>query len=268
MADRNFCLAQENEKYSKTLQEADNYYKQGSLTSSLQLYKQAISSEPDSSTAYVKSGIVEMDLKNYEEAISYFVKSLSINKNAGINAEVYSYKAQCEEKLNKSEEALSDYSYALNINPIYVKALNNRGVLYNKLGKYNNALDDLNKVINLDSSFYMAYNNRGLVYENLSQYQQALDDYNHALRFTSNPDYEIYFNRGVAYVYLGDLQNGLKDFNKAIDLNPKLGILYDNRAMVYYSLKNYDSACMDWKTGSELGNSEAQKYYNQVCLKK
>ncbi len=78
--------------------------------------------------------------------------------------------------MQKYELALSDYSKAIDINPNYADAYNNRGNLYSDLQKYELALSDYSKAIDINPNYAMAYNNRGVVYALTREFPKALAD--------------------------------------------------------------------------------------------
>ena len=54
----------------------------------------------------------------------------------------------------------------------------NQGVENSKLQQYDKAITDYNKAIELDPKYAMAYNNRGFAYGKLQQYDKAIADCN------------------------------------------------------------------------------------------
>jgi len=70
------------------------------------------------------------------------------------------------------------------------------------------------KAIEIDPKFVVAYCNRGLVYLNLGEYQKAIDDYTKAIEI--NPKYTYaYYNRGNAYVLQESPTAACGDFYQA-----------------------------------------------------
>ena len=79
--------------------------------------------------------------------------------------------------LGKIEEAIEDYSKAIEINPQYSVAYNNRGLYsliyhlgkaFNLLGRNHLAHEDYSKAIEINPQCDDAYNNRGLFIKSLS----------------------------------------------------------------------------------------------------
>ena len=87
-------------------------------------------------------------------------------------------------------------------------------------GDYKKAIEHYTKAIEIDPDFALAYNNRGVAYYNMGRYNEAIADYTKAIEL--DPEYAMaYNNRGVDYYYLGDIKNALADFKRACDLGYK-----------------------------------------------
>ena len=56
-------------------------------------------------------------------------------------------------------------------------------------------------------------------------------------------------------MYFKEFSNAIKDFNMAININPKNGKAYVNRAQTYIILRKYDLANKDLEKAEELSNS-------------
>ena len=62
--------------------------------------------------------------------------------------------------LGRKEEALKDFTKAIEIDPKYSTACYNRNILYN-LGRKEEAIKDYTKAIEIDPKYSTAYHNRG-----------------------------------------------------------------------------------------------------------
>ena len=110
-----------------------------------------------------------------------------------------------------------------------------RGTAYNKLKKYNNALQDYTKAIELDNSSAEVFSNRGDVYYILQDYDNAIEDYNKAIEL-DNSYAKAYFNLATIYQNT-DFDKAEKYFNKTIDnienFNDKKYLPYQGLAYIY-----------------------------------
>jgi len=61
------------------------------------------------------------------------------------------------------EEAVDDYTRAIELDSSLIEAYNNRGVLYMSLGEYDEAAADFARTIDLDPNFIEGYNNQAIL---------------------------------------------------------------------------------------------------------
>ena len=97
------------------------------------------------------------------------------------------------------ENAITDFSKAIELIPKYAEAYNRRGGAYLSKGNSEDAIADFNKAIELNSEFAEAYHNRGLAYFTKGEFILAIRDYTEAVQLKSD-DSIIYYDRGVAWL--------------------------------------------------------------------
>ena len=86
-----------------------------------------------------------------------------------------------------------------------------------KLGDFKGAIADYTKAIEINPNYGRAYNNRGNSKHNLKDYQGAIADYTKAIKIDPN-DADYYYNRGNSKEELGDLKGACTDWRKAAEL--------------------------------------------------
>ena len=96
------------------------------------------------------------------------------------------------------EEAIAEYSKAINLDPNYAKAYNNRGSAYSYLGDLRHAIVDYDKAIALDPEKPQPYANRGLAYSALGDPDQAIADLQRALSLASDPGLKAQIEDDIA----------------------------------------------------------------------
>ncbi len=127
-----------------------------------------------------------------------------------------------------------------------------RGNAYVQLGNFEDAVNDFTQAINTDPNFADAYYNRGLVLGRLEKHEQAISDFTQAL--TLNPkNINAFADRGVAYGSLGQHALAISDFTQAITLNPNFASAYYNRAVGYFVEKKCEEARKDVRQAQDLG---------------
>jgi tetratricopeptide (TPR) repeat protein len=186
-----------------------------------------------------------------------------------LTADDYFLAAYQKSEKNDFRGALADYNQAISLNPKYLAAYNNRGLL--KAKKINDppgALADYNLAISLYPKFVEAYNNRGnLKKDKLNDPQGALADYN--LAISLDPKFApAYNNRGnLKKDKLNDPQGALADYNLAISLNPRDSVAYNNRGNLKDDLNDTQGALVDYNQAISLNSQYVEAYYNRGLLK-
>lgn len=129
----------------------------------------------------------------------------------------------------KWNEAITEYTRALEVNPSHVEALSNRGSAYTHIGKYNEALADLNKAVELDSQNIIPYYNRSILFLYMARYDDAIEDCNTILNDLELEYHWVYYHRGQAYKARGDRNQAAADFLKAREISnsPEFNLLID-----------------------------------------
>jgi tetratricopeptide (TPR) repeat protein len=117
----------------------------------------------------------------------------------------------------------------------YVAATNKR-----EKGDNTGAIADYTKAIQLDPKFAKAYNERGLVYQILQQEKNALADFDRAIQL--KPDLaEAYSNRAIIYLN-SNPQKGLSDIQKLVELKPTDAMSYYLLSICYVKLEDLKGA--------------------------
>ena len=143
-----------------------------------------------------------------------------------------------------------------------------KGKSYREKEQWDEAIAEYNKALEINPKFAMAYNDRGIAYRWKGQYDQAISDHNKALEINSRYA-EAYNSRGVAYYTKGQHDKAISDYNKAIEINPRYAYAYNNRGVAYDAKGNMKKACSDWKWACELGECGNWGMLNKIrCLGK
>lgn len=168
-------------------------------------------------------------------------------------------------KLSRQKDyagAVEKLSEAIELDPNYAFAYNNRGNKYNELGQFDRALSDLNRALELEPNLVPAYNNRGNALHHLGRYDAALADYDKALEI--NPNFvDAYYNRGLTFDALKQYDRALADYDKTLELNPKYSKAYNNRGAIYIRLEQYARALENFKRSIELNPNNPEAYTNR-----
>lgn len=138
--------------------------------------------------------------------------------------------------------AIAAYARAIELDPAFADAYNNRGAAYVSLKDIAAAVRDFTRSIELAPSAN-AYNNRGSVYFSQQKYEEAIADFSASLKL--KPSADVYANRGVAYQNTNRDALALTEYERAIELEPKSGRAYLLRGILLLKKGNMDDAA--WK---------------------
>jgi len=178
--------------YSAYYSRAKAYENKGDIDKAIADYTIIIEFDPKYAGSYSYRGLLYLEKKDYDEAITDFAKALSLASN---NFE-----------RDNSFSALR-YTYIA------------RGDAYLDKKDYDKAIADYSQVIKLNPNDSYAYRYRGDVYLNKKDYDKALAEYSQAIRLNPN-DAHAYNGRGIAYWWKNDLNRALTDIEAALRIEP------------------------------------------------
>jgi tetratricopeptide (TPR) repeat protein len=178
------------------------------------------------------------------------------------------------------DEAIADFTKAIELNPKNPFAYVGRGEAYFNKYQYDQAISDLSKALDLDHENLDPKNAdynyfRGHAYGMKGQYDQAIADFTNAIELSHqtiadpNTDikesvsirlvlYLIYDSRGQAYLRKGQYDQALSDANKAIELAPKYAYAYLLKGDACESLKRTKEAIEAYKNYIKYSQDVAQ----------
>jgi tetratricopeptide (TPR) repeat protein len=203
-------------------------------------------------------------LSGKNEAIQEFTQAIQLSPRYSI---AYYMRTRMYLQLKEIEKALADYNKAIEINPRYERAYINRAVLkIDSLGDTKGALADLNRAIDINPKDYLSYFNRGAVKRALNDLQGAMADYNTSIKL--NPNSTVtYSNRGILKDRMNDLQGALADYNSAIRLSPEDATAYNGRGIIKRKLNDLPGAASDYNKAIARNPEFANAYFNRSMLK-
>ena len=130
------------------------------------------------------------------------------------------------------DEAIIEFTQAIDICPEYVELYYNRGTAYCWIEEYEKAIEDYGIATNLNESYHEAYNGRGYAYSCLNEYEKAIDDYTKAISIQPT-NAEYYYNRGYAYKAIGNDPEATADLHKCIELTDDPSLIQKAREVLW-----------------------------------
>ena len=159
-------------------------------------------------SSYIYLGNSYIHIKLFDQAIADYTMAIQLNSNL---IEAYNNRAVAWEKKGDNYQAIADYTMAIELNPNYAKVYYNRGGTWEKKGDFDQAIADFTKAIKLNPNFSEAYYNRGVSWEKKGIFNQALYDYTEAIKLNSKNSQGIPLNHDL---YASAIFENIYNLNK------------------------------------------------------
>lgn len=171
--------------------------------------------------------------------------------------------------LEAFENAIAEYSKAIELNHGAIKSYYNRGQAHQERGDiyfdlgmdeaatdaYDKAKDDFSQVIDQQpddrNMLTDALYNRGMLYYQDASFAEAIADFDKAIELAPE-DSELYLQRGDIYAEMGKTDLAIADFSKAIESMPDNPEAYYLRARAYEDKGENTLALADFEKVLEL----------------
>ena len=228
-------------------------------------YSKVIEIDPNNYNAYTKRAYTRIELKQYQDAINDFLKSNELNPSDTTSHSKYLLKiAELEIELENYDAAITYYKKAgieqCHNETAYSFEIGKCQFLKKE---YTDAIITLNISIAKDyiceNYFY-----RGCSKQELKDYYGAIKDFDYVIKKEPNNS-DAYFNRALSKWNIDDLQGALIDYNKVIKIEPDNSIAYYNRGLLKLYMKNKEDACKDFSKAGELGYLKAYDEIKESC---
>jgi tetratricopeptide (TPR) repeat protein len=123
-------------------------YEENRLSQAREAFQEAIDLDPYFPEAFNSLGVIKLEMNQVREAIRDFSQAITLQ---GDNPLYFFNRGVSREALEEDfDQALDDYSRALELNNSYIPALYNRGLMYFNLGRKKEACSDLSRACSLD----------------------------------------------------------------------------------------------------------------------
>ena len=220
------------------------------------------------------------------------------------NAEAFFVSGTEHLNSGRFEQAIAEFSRAIQLDPRFVNAYNNRGIAYKRLNQLDRSIADFTKGISIDPKDADLFSNRASVYALQKNYDRAEMDYSEAIRLAPREikqyyrrgdlrldqfrfdaaiaDYSAiisidpgqsgaYLNRGVALIKLGKVLDAFADYRRAIaaytkeiEQSPKNVNAYFNRGIAYGNLEEYAAAIADYTAAINIDPKAQNAIYERA----
>jgi len=169
------------EIYKKAL----NFFQKKQFKESKKLCKNILSNNPEEFKTIFLLIIIYFSEKNYLQAFKYVEIAIRIDPN---NYDLYNKRAYLNRQFKKFEDALNDCEKSLHIS-LNVEGLCSQAITNDLIGKKEDAIKDFTKAIEIKPNIFELYFRRGAVFMQLKLFENALNDFQKAEKLNSNYDH-------------------------------------------------------------------------------
>ena len=213
----------------------------------------------------VKAGYAANDHGDYDGAVGLFGTALQNPHLASFDrALAFDGRGVAYLNLGRLDQAIADFTQAVQLNPGFDAAFNNRGGAYQARGDLDGAIADYSQALRLDNHCRRCLDNRGSAYYARGDLDHAIADFSHALSLNAGDETAL-LGRGAAFQLAGINDLAITDLNKALGLQPNNPYALNNRANAWAGKGDYAKAEADFARSLALlpataGPQRAQVY--------
>jgi tetratricopeptide (TPR) repeat protein len=221
-------------------------------------------------------GLCKFKLGDYVGALTSFI-ALGCHNHVDISSYVEKYieflKGKEDQLYRESlrvsslQQKIELLNKAIQINPNYGIAYNEKGVVSLEMGEYNEAIVCFTKAIGLNLRTATVYNNIGKALIKLNKPIEAIENFSKAIELDSMYD-EAYYNKGLALLKDLKFEEAIKCFDKVITINPLHKTVYTEKGFALQKLQKFLEASECYNKAIELDPKSSVAYYAKgFCLR-
>lgn len=200
---------------------------------------------------------------NYREAIE--VLNVLLRHDAE-DFDAYFLRGIAKYNMDDLVGADSDFSHAVELNPVFTGAFYYRAITRSRLGNYDDALADFRQAIELRPDLPDPYYSRGVTRLLNQQFEAAIEDFNKYIRYEKR-NVAAYINRGTSYLYLKDTLRALEDYNQAVRTNREDPEPYNRRGVLYMEQERFQEAHDDFDKAIASDSNYVAGYFNRAIVR-
>jgi len=216
-------------------------------------------SDPPPPMAYVHRALAYAERGKLEQALDDYTLALERDSTLAIG---WNNRGNIHARQGRYDMALADYRRALDAYPVYTDAFINAARVHMLQRNLPEALAACNKALEIEPGNVLALVLRGQVYDLLRRPDESLRDFTIAIRL--QPDFgEAYMRRGDVSFRLGDFTSAIRDYTQALSLGFASEAVFVNRGSAYANLGMFDPAIHDFTRALELNPNHVDAFRNR-----
>lgn len=241
------------------LGQAMEFKRKNNFKAAFELFDKEIALHPKNAQAYLERGVLHRDLKHDKECLRDLNKAIEIDPNF---ASAYNNRAWYYDERDEFEKACADYRVCLRLDPKDNFAgcclADNLG----QMGKTKEALAVVEQVLKYNPNDGHAHRQRACFLEPTKEnLPRRISDLTFAINSKTSKYEMLYALRAEDYKRLKDWASAIKDYDVMIARNPTDEDSYFLRGDCYEKLGKYDKALVDYSKAIENAMETPDAYF-------
>ncbi len=209
-------MEKNNLQTKQTLSIAYENHRKGNLKLAQDLYEKILKIDSNNFEAVFLLGSLFLQTKNFQEAIHFLNKAISIQPK---HANSYQNLGYAFVELGEFKKAEELFFKAIEIDPNHGDAHFNLANTYKQMRNFKKAQEFYEKTIQIQPNNSSVYNNYANVCKQMGEFSKAITSYNKAIEL--KPDHpRAHHNLGNTYNQLGEFSKAINSFEKAFKYQP------------------------------------------------
>lgn len=176
---------------------------------------------------------------------------------------VYNNRGFFQQSIGRLDEAILDFTKAMELDPQFIEAISNRGFVFLNQGKYEEAENDFTQSLALNAAQPSVLSLRAGSKLSRGDLAAAIADYNEVLKWDSKNSYG-HAELGFALFFAGKTQDALAEFDQAAAIDPTLRFLQPWRYLAMLALNQKPQS--DAKFAADLAIPPAKREWSDQLL--
>jgi tetratricopeptide (TPR) repeat protein len=171
-------------------------------------------------------------------------------------------------------KAIQAYQKVIELDPTYVEAYNNLGIIYQMIGDVDRASAAYQKSTEINPKYEKGYNNLGILLLLRGRYEEASEAFQKALAINAN-NIESHIYLGILFKKKGQWQEAIESYQRALAIDPLHGETHYNIALLYEQLEKFELAVGHYQQFIQLSSkshpelvSRVQRHLNDIMKAK
>jgi len=216
-----------------------------------------------SEDSFISEGISLMKSEQYSNAINYFNKAISVNKDEKC---AWCYKVKSLHEIKKDEDALVCSDEFIKLKPNEACAWIVKGELFFKTEHLDDALLCLDKAIEIDIKKDLAWKRKGEILKKLGKYNEAIECFDEANKL--NPkDLCVKCKKASVLITQEHFEEAIACFSDGVESDCKCEYFWEMKGNALFSLKQYEEANTCYKEAIRLNSKDENAWlWNGFCF--